>query len=95
MDRNSGRDGDWNCIVVCIFADGFPQVGQLMEIVWVIYSTGTSDALFTPKMDIFKQTILKTAYIKALEIFQLDRESLSIQTSISRSVSNQSRLHGS
>ena len=33
MDRNAGRDGDWNCIVVCIFADGFPQVGQLVEIV--------------------------------------------------------------
>jgi len=46
-------------------------------------------------MDIFKRTILNTAYIKALEIFLLDRESLSIQTSISRSVSNQSRLHGS
>jgi len=55
----------------------------------------SSDALFTPKMDIFKQTILNTAYIKTLEIFLSARESLSIQTSISRSVSNQSRLHGS
>ena len=55
----------------------------------------SSDALFTPKMDIFKQTILNTAYIKTLEIFLLARESLSIQISISRSVSNQSRLHDS
>jgi len=29
----------------------------------------SSDTLFTPKMDIFKQTILNTAYIKTLEIF--------------------------
>ena len=55
----------------------------------------SSDALFTPKMDIFKQTILNTAYIKTLEIFLSARESLSIQISISRSVGNQSRLHGS
>jgi len=53
----------------------------------------SSDALFTPKMDIFKPTILNTAYIKTLEIFLSARESLSIQTSISRSVSNQSCLH--
>ena len=44
----------------------------------------------TPKMDIFKQTILNTAYIKTLEIFLSARESLYIQTSISRSVRNQS-----
>jgi len=55
----------------------------------------SSDAVFTPKMDIFKQTILNTAYIKTLKIFLSARESLSVQTSISRSVSNQSRLHGS
>ena len=55
----------------------------------------SSDALFTPKMDIFQQTILNTAYIKTLEIFWPTRESLSIQTSISRSLRNQSRLHGS
>jgi len=34
----------------------------------------SSDALFTPKMDIFKQKILNTAYIKALEIFPSVRE---------------------
>jgi len=45
----------------------------------------SSDALFTPKMDIFK----------TLEIFLSARESLSIQTSISRSVRNQSSFHGS
>ena len=55
----------------------------------------SSDALFTPKMDIFKQTILNTAYIKTLENFLLARKSLSIQTSISRSVRNQSSFHGS
>ena len=55
----------------------------------------SSDTLFTPKMDIFKQSILNTAYIKTLEIFLSAREPLSIQASISRSVSNQSRLHGS
>ena len=54
------------------------------------------DALFTPKMDIFKQTILNTAYIKTLEeIFLSAKESLSIQTSISRSVGNQSSFHSS
>ena len=52
----------------------------------------SSDALFTPKMDIFKQTILNTAYIKTLEIFPSARGSLSIQTSTSRSVRNESRL---
>ena len=46
----------------------------------------SSDALFTPKIDIFRQTILNTAHIKVLEIFPLARESLSIQTSTSRSV---------
>ena len=51
-----------------------------------------SDALFTPKMDIFKQTILNTAHIKALEIFPLARESLFILTSTSRSIRNQSCL---
>ena len=34
----------------------------------------SSDALFTPKMDVFKQTILNTAYIKTLEIFPSARE---------------------
>ena len=34
----------------------------------------SSDALFTPKMDIFKRTILNTAYIKTLEIFPSARE---------------------
>jgi len=34
----------------------------------------SSDALFTPKMDAFKQTILNTAYIKTLEIFPSARE---------------------
>ena len=34
----------------------------------------SSDALFAPKMDIFKQTILNTAYIKILEIFLPARE---------------------
>jgi len=29
----------------------------------------SSDALFTPKMDIFKQTILNTVYIKHLKSF--------------------------
>jgi len=54
---------------------------------------GSSDALFTPKIDIFKQTFLNTAYIKTLEeIFPSARESLSIQTSTSRSARNQSYL---
>jgi len=53
----------------------------------------SSDALFTPKIDIFKQTILNTAYIKTLEIFPSARESLSIERSTSRSVRNQSCLH--
>ena len=39
---------------------------------------GSSDALFTPKMDTFKQTILNTAYIKTVEILPSARESLSI-----------------
>ena len=47
---------------------------------------------FTPKIDIFKQTILNTAYIKTLEIFPSARESLSIPTSTSKSVRNQSCL---
>jgi len=55
----------------------------------------SSDTLFTPKMDIFKQTILNTAYIKTLEIFPSARESLSIQTYKSRSVRNQICLQGS
>ena len=55
----------------------------------------SSDALFALGVDIFQQTILNTAYIKTLEISPSARESLSIQTSISRSVRNQSRLHGS
>ena len=54
---------------------------------------GLSDAIFARKMDIFKQTILNIAYIKTLEIFPSARESLSIQTSTSRSVRNQSCLH--
>ena len=49
----------------------------------------SSDARFTPKMDIFKQTILNTAYIKTLEIFPSARESLSVQNSASRIVKNQ------
>ena len=49
----------------------------------------SSDTRFTPKMDIFKQTILNTAYIKTLEIFPSARESLSVQTSASRSVKNE------
>ena len=52
----------------------------------------SSDALFTPKIVIFKQTILNTAYVKTLEIFPSARESLPIQTSASRSVWNQSCL---
>ena len=55
----------------------------------------SSDALLTPKMDIFQQTILNTAYITTPEIFQPARESLSIQTSISTNVRNQSCLYGS
>ena len=51
-----------------------------------------SDTLFTPKIDIFKEAILNTAYVKTLEIFPSARESLSIQTSTSRSVRNQSCL---
>jgi len=53
---------------------------------------GSSDALFTPKTDIFKQTILNTSCIKTLEIFPSARESLSIETSSSRSVGDQSCL---
>jgi len=34
----------------------------------------SSYALFTPKMDTFKQTILNTACIKTLEIFPSARE---------------------
>ena len=52
----------------------------------------SSDALFTPKIDILKQTILNTACIKTLEIFPPARESLCIQTSTSRTVRNQSCL---
>ena len=52
----------------------------------------SSDALFTPKMNIFKQTILNTAYIKTREKFPLVRKSLPIQTITSRSVGNQSCL---
>jgi len=55
----------------------------------------SSDTLFTPKMDIFERTILNTAYIKTLEILPSARESLSIQTSESRSVRNQICLQGS
>jgi len=55
----------------------------------------SSNALFTPKMDIFNKTILNTAYIKTLEIFLSARESLSIQTSMGRNVRNQSSFHGS
>jgi len=53
----------------------------------------SSDALFTPKMDIFKQTILNIACIKTLEIFPSVRESLYIQNSTSKSVRNRSCLH--
>ena len=49
----------------------------------------SSDTRFTPKMDILKQTILNTPYIKTLKIFPSARESLSVQTSTSRSVKNQ------
>jgi len=55
----------------------------------------SSDAVCKPKIAIFKQTIVNTAYIKTLEIFLSAGESLSVQTSISSSVGNQSRLHGS
>jgi len=34
----------------------------------------SSDALFTPGMDIFKQRTLNTVYIKTLESFPLARE---------------------
>jgi len=34
----------------------------------------SSDALFTPKIDFFKQTILNTACVKTLEIFPSARE---------------------
>ena len=85
----------------CMGAEAqIPRGRQSIRILYESLSTVrgqnlSSDALFTPKMDIFKQTILNTAYIKTLEIFLSARESLSIQTSISRSVGNQSRLHGS
>ena len=36
----------------------------------------SSDALFTLQMDVFKQTIINTAYIKTLEIFLSAREAL-------------------
>ena len=49
----------------------------------------SSDTFFTPKIDIFKQTIPNTSYVKRLEIFPSARESLSIQTFKSRSVRNQ------
>src|SRR5205807_3568013 len=48
----------------------------------------SSDAHFTPT-DIFKQTILTTAFIKTLEIFPSAIESLSIQSSTSGSLRNQ------
>jgi len=54
-----------------------------------------SDTLFTPKMDIFKQSILNTAYIKTLEMFPSARESLAIQTYKHRSISDQICLQGS
>ena len=63
-----------------------------MKAVTVRVQKDSSDTRFTPKMDIFKQTILNTPYIKTLEIFPWARESLSIQTSASRSVRNQSCL---
>ena len=66
-----------------------------MQLAWVCkvrVQTDSSDALFTPKIDIFKQTILNTAHVKTLEVFPSARESLSIQTSASRSVWNQSCL---
>jgi len=40
----------------------------------------SSDAVLTPKMDIFKQTILNTGYIKTLKILLSAREWLSVQT---------------
>ena len=49
----------------------------------------SSDTRFTPKMAIFKHTILNTPYIKTLEIFLSARESLPVQTSASRSVRNE------
>ena len=52
----------------------------------------SSDVRFTPKMYIFKQIILNTAYIKIVEIFLSTRESSFIQTSTYRSVRNQSCL---
>jgi len=70
------------------------QQGSFVQYSTVRGQNFSSDALFTPNIDIFKQTILNTAEIRALEIFQSARESLSIQTS-SRSVRNQSCLHGS
>jgi len=71
------------------------NVGTISIYTTVRGQKGSSDALFAPKMDIFKQAILNTANIQTLEIFPPARESLSIQTSISRSGRNQSRLHGS
>ena len=51
---------------------------------------GSSEALLTPKIDSFKQSILNTAYIKTLEIFSSARKSLSIETSAGKGVRNQS-----
>jgi len=77
-------------------AEAMHLVGRMcLAYVKVRVQKYSSDTLFTPKMDIFKQTILNTAYIKTLEIFPSARESLSIQTCKSRSVRNQIRLQGS
>ena len=47
---------------------------------------------FYTKNGYFKQTIPKTAYIKTLEIFPSVWQSLSIETSASRSIRNQSSV---
>jgi len=69
--------------------------GNLVGNVKVRVQKYSSDTLFTPKMDIFKRTILNPAYVKTPEILPSARESLSIQTSESRSVRNQICLQGS
>ena len=69
------------CPIISVFT-----VARNVTTVWG--QKGSSDALFTPKMDTFKQTILNTAYIKTLEIFPPARESLSIEISACRSMRN-------
>ena len=76
-----------------IFGDFNLDAFQWLPLYKVRVQKFSSDALFTPKIDIFKQTILNTAYIKTLEIFPSAKESLYIQTSTSKSVRNQSCFH--